>query len=471
MGFNCTSPEVSEMGSDIAKTLPKMLCCTFISDFTVSILPQTWVQLWTASGTGGFELEITNWDWLRLLSILDNSLNQSRSCWCVRADHQMSVPVAHAFRSVPGAHAFRSVQGAHAVRSRAHSVPGAKGVRSRARSIPWANRVRPRARSIPWAHRVRSRARSVPWAHRVRSRARSVPWAHRVRSIARSVPWAHRVRSRACSSPWAHSAPWAHRTPSVLGSHRARSVPGAHRARTRALTRARSVPGAHRVRFIPGANAVCSVPGAHAVRSVPGAYAFHSVLGAHRVRSVLGAHAVRPRARSVPGAQRAHSRARSNPGAHRARSFFVFSLALNGGGRFLYPSSPLSSLLCSLVSWETLSALLSKLKYYGLTGLLMQLTLSKLGFWGTWLPWRNVRSRLHDGAWERWRIVCLAALSVEDIDIYLFGTMITGILLIGLGFALGYRRIQKTGTAVQSPTRLPVWLKLWEERSALRLRL
>ncbi len=144
-------------------------------------------------------------------------------------------------------------------------------------------------------------------------------------------------------------------------------------------------------------------------------------------------------------------------------------LALNGGGRFLSPSSPLSSLLCSLVSWETLSALLSKLKYYGLTGLLMQLTLWKLGFRGTWLPWRNVRSRLYDGAWERWRIVCLAALSVEDIDIYLFGTMITGILLIGLGFSLGYRRIQKTGTAVQSPTKLPVWLKLWEERSALRL--
>ncbi len=62
--------------------------------------------------------------------------------------------------------------------------------------------------------------------------------------------------------------------------------------------------------------------------------------------------------------------------------------------------------------------------------------------------------------WERWRIVCLAALSVEDIeDIYLFGTMITGILLIGLGFALGYRRIQKTGTAVQSLTRLPVMIE------------
>ncbi len=61
-------------------------------------------------------------------------------------------------------------------------------------------------------------------------------------------------------------------------------------------------------------------------------------------------------------------------------------------------------------------------------------------------------------AWERWRIVCLAALSLEDIeDIYLFGTMITGLLLIG--FALGYRRIQKTGTAVQSLTRLPVMIE------------
>ncbi len=65
-------------------------------------------------------------------------------------------------------------------------------------------------------------------------------------------------------------------------------------------------------------------------------------------------------------------------------------------------------------------------------------------------------------AWERWRIVCLTALSVEVIeDIYLFGTMITGLLLIGLGFALGYRRIQKTGTAVQpgSLTRLPVLIE------------
>ncbi len=71
------------------------------------------------------------------------------------------------------------------------------------------------------------------------------------------------------------------------------------------------------------------------------------------------------------------------------KTHFSSLLALKGGGRFLSPSSPLSSLLCSLVSWETLSALLSKLKYYGLTGLLMQLTLSKLGFRGTWLTERS----------------------------------------------------------------------------------
>ena len=43
--------------------------------------------------------------------------------------------------------------------------------------------------------------------------------------------------------------------------------------------------------------------------------------------------------------------------------------------------------------------------------------------------------------WEKWRVMCLAALSVEDIeDIFLFGTIITGFLLIGLGVALVYRK-------------------------------
>ena len=52
--------------------------------------------------------------------------------------------------------------------------------------------------------------------------------------------------------------------------------------------------------------------------------------------------------------------------------------------------------------------------------------------------------------------MCLAALSVEDIeDIFLFGNMITGFLLIGLGPALFYRKIDETVTAVKSPLRLP----------------
>ena len=59
-------------------------------------------------------------------------------------------------------------------------------------------------------------------------------------------------------------------------------------------------------------------------------------------------------------------------------------------------------------------------------------------------------------SWERWRVVCLAILSVEDIeDVYIFGTMITGYLLIGLGIALVYRKIRGSVTAVQNFTKLP----------------
>ena len=62
-------------------------------------------------------------------------------------------------------------------------------------------------------------------------------------------------------------------------------------------------------------------------------------------------------------------------------------------------------------------------------------------------------------AWETWRVVCLAALSVEDIeDIYLFGTVITGFLLIGLGAALVYRKLKEMVTAVKSPLKLPMMI-------------
>jgi len=54
-------------------------------------------------------------------------------------------------------------------------------------------------------------------------------------------------------------------------------------------------------------------------------------------------------------------------------------------------------------------------------------------------------------SWEQWRVVCLAILSIEDIeDLYIFGTMITGYLLIGLGIALVYRKVGDSGQRPQA---------------------
>ncbi len=78
---------------------------------------------------------------------------------------------------------------------------------------------------------------------------------------------------------------------------------------------------------------------------------------------------------------------------------------------FFSPSSPLFSLLallsCHVSSIERLSLHCSpNWKNYGFDQLVSQrnwhhLLDEKLGFWGTWLPWRNVCSWLHDGRVER----------------------------------------------------------------------
>ena len=48
--------------------------------------------------------------------------------------------------------------------------------------------------------------------------------------------------------------------------------------------------------------------------------------------------------------------------------------------------------------------------------------------------------------------MCLLILTVEDIeDLYIFRTMITAYLLIGLGIALVYWKIRKSETAVKGP--------------------
>ncbi|RXN31312.1 Helicase-like transcription factor [Labeo rohita] len=55
-------------------------------------------------------------------------------------------------------------------------------------------------------------------------------------------------------------------------------------------------------------------------------------------------------------------------------------------------------------------------------------------------------------SWAKWRVMCMAPLSLEDIeDIYLFVTLITGFLLMGLGGALLYRRLVKAVSAAQNP--------------------
>ncbi len=145
-------------------------------------------------------------------------------------------------------------------------------------------------------------------------------------------------------------------------------------------------------------------------------------------------------------------------------------LALNGGSRiFSLPALPLFSLLasfCLVSSIERLSlhsspnGKIMDLINWSLNAIDTIFSTRSLGSGEPVCPDGTFAAGYTRDAWERWQIVCLAALSMEDIeDIYLFGTMITGILLIGLGFALGYLKIQKTGTAVQSLTRLPVLIE------------
>ena len=49
-------------------------------------------------------------------------------------------------------------------------------------------------------------------------------------------------------------------------------------------------------------------------------------------------------------------------------------------------------------------------------------------------------------AWGKWKgIMCLAPLSVEDVeDVYIFGFMMTGLLIIGLFTGLSFWKIRKT---------------------------
>ncbi|KAE8291675.1 hypothetical protein D5F01_LYC09032 [Larimichthys crocea] len=55
-------------------------------------------------------------------------------------------------------------------------------------------------------------------------------------------------------------------------------------------------------------------------------------------------------------------------------------------------------------------------------------------------------------SWSKWNVVCLGALSLEDIeDFYIFGSLIAGVLMIGIGMALIYRKIGKLAAKTESP--------------------
>ncbi|KAK5601960.1 hypothetical protein CRENBAI_018601, partial [Crenichthys baileyi] len=60
-------------------------------------------------------------------------------------------------------------------------------------------------------------------------------------------------------------------------------------------------------------------------------------------------------------------------------------------------------------------------------------------------------------SWQQWKIVCLTTMSVADVEnVYIFGLLITGFLVFGVGGYLAHRVIHKTW--VQSIPKLPVML-------------
>ncbi|MEQ2235131.1 hypothetical protein ILYODFUR_038490 [Ilyodon furcidens] len=62
-------------------------------------------------------------------------------------------------------------------------------------------------------------------------------------------------------------------------------------------------------------------------------------------------------------------------------------------------------------------------------------------------------------SWQQWKIVYVTTMSVEDVeDVYIFGLLITGFLLFGVGGYLAYRVIRKRWAAVQSIPKLSVML-------------
>jgi len=143
-----------------------------------------------------------------------------------------------------------------------------------------------------------------------------------------------------------------------------------------------------------------------------------------------------------------------------------------------FPAWLLSSRLVLSYTWDTLSASLFELKTmdlinWSLNAIDTIFSTRSSGSGEPACPAGTFAAGYTMDTWERSRVVCLAALSVEDVDIYIyvFGTMITGFLLFGFGAALVYWKINETVTAVKSPLRLPesIWKPIgkWEENGGI----
>ena len=72
-------------------------------------------------------------------------------------------------------------------------------------------------------------------------------------------------------------------------------------------------------------------------------------------------------------------------------------------------------------------------------------------------PGGTFSARFTMDSWAKWRPLCLAVLSVEDVeDVYIIGIMITGFLLFGAGGLLFYRKARKAMAAYSAIEKLPV---------------
>ena len=64
-------------------------------------------------------------------------------------------------------------------------------------------------------------------------------------------------------------------------------------------------------------------------------------------------------------------------------------------------------------------------------------------------------------SWKEWRPLCLAILSVEDVeDVYIIGMMLAGFLLFGGCGFLFYRKVSKVMAAYSAFEKLPVIIGL-----------